>query len=284
MANERTERPRALDWSGERGEKWRAQLVGTEGMLARVDEPLIEALELVGPSKIADVGCGGGGTTLAILRRAPAGSVVHGFDISSTLVEAARSRVEPGERAISFEVADMAIAPPPKIPYERLVSRFGIMFFDEPIAAFSNLARWLAPQGRFAFAAWGRPAENPWFMTVKEVVAEVVELPPTDPEGPGPFRYAEPDKFLSVLRQAGLVELEVRDFRTALPMGGGLPAEEAARFALAAFSSFGDLLTEAGDAALRRARELLTARFARHERDGAVYLDAAVHLFTGAQR
>ena len=178
----------------------------------------------------------------------------------------------------------MATAPPPEVPYQRLVSRFGIMFFDEPVAAFSNLARWLAPKSRFAFAAWGHAAENPWFMTVKEVVGEVVELPPLDPEGPGPFRYAEADRLLSVLRQAGLVELEVHDFRTALPMGGGLPAAEAARFALAAFSSFGDLLTEAGDGALHRARDLLTARFTRHEKDGLVYLDAAVHLFTGAHR
>jgi SAM-dependent methyltransferase len=282
MANERTERPRAIDWSGARGEKWRAELGGTEGMLAPVDEPLIDALDLERASRIADVGCGGGGTTLAISRRARAGSVVDGFDISPALVEAARGRVEPEDRAITFRVADVSTAPPPEAPYDRLVSRFGIMFFDEPLKAFSNLSRWLAPNGRFAFAAWARPRENPWFTTVKEVVAEVVELPPTDPEGPGPFRYSEAETLLSLLHDAGFVALEVRDFRAALPMGGGLPAADAARFALAAFSSFGDLLTEAGDGALQRARDLLTERFARHEKGGAVYLDAAVHLFTGA--
>ena len=272
-----------MDWSGARGEKWRAQLGGTEAMLAAVDEPLIEALALEGPCRIADVGCGGGGTSLAILRRAPTGSVVDGFDLSPALVEAARGRIAAGERAITFQVADVAIAPPPQVPYERLVSRFGTMFFDEPPAAFANLARWLVPAGRFVFAVWGPPEKNPWFTTVKEVVAEVVELPPADPHAPGPFRYAEAETLLALLRSAGLVELEVRDFRTALPMGGGLPASEAARFALAAFSSFADLLAEAGDTALDRARELLTARFARHEKDGAVYLGAAVHLVTGVR-
>jgi SAM-dependent methyltransferase len=98
---------------------------------------------------------------LEILRRAP-GSVVHGFDLSPALIELARSRKRSDERAFAFEIADMATAPAPEEPYDRLFSRFGIMFFDDPLAAFANLVRWLASGGRFAFAVWGPPAENPW--------------------------------------------------------------------------------------------------------------------------
>jgi SAM-dependent methyltransferase len=151
----------ATDWAAARGEKWRAQLTGMEAMLARVDEPLIRALHLDAPCRIADIGCGGG-TTLEILRRAPRGSVVRGFDLSATLIELARGRKRSGDRAIAFEIADMATATAPVEPYDRLVSRFGIMFFDDPRAAFANLVRWLAPGGKFAFAAWGPLAENPW--------------------------------------------------------------------------------------------------------------------------
>jgi len=252
-----------------------------EAMLAPVDEPLIRALHLEAPCRIADIACGGGGTSLEILRRAPAGSVVHGFDISPALIELARHRIRPDERAIAFETADVATVQAPEEPYSRLVSRFGIMFFDDPPAAFVNLVRWLAPGGRFAFAVWGRPADNPWLTTVREATAEVVDVPSADPEAPGPFRYAEVDKLLSLLEGAGFGELDTRGWRGVLPIGGGMPAVEAAKFALASFSSFGELLAEAGDEALDHARQSLTARFSRHEQDGAVRMDACVHIFSG---
>jgi SAM-dependent methyltransferase len=254
-----------------------------DAMLTPVDEPLIRALNLDAPCRIADIGCGGGGTTLEILRRAPAGSVVHGFDLSPALIELARSCKRSDERAIAFEIADMATASAPEQPYDRLASRFGIMFFDDPPAAFANLVRWLAPGGRFAFAVWGRPAENPWMTSVRQVVAEIIGLPTLDPEAPGPFRYAEADKLLILLNRAGYGELDVGDWRGVLPIGGGLPAAEAANFALASFSSFGELLAEAGNEVLNAARKSLTARLSRHQRDGAVWMDACVHIFTGVR-
>jgi SAM-dependent methyltransferase len=275
--------PADTDWAATRGEKWRAQLSGMEGMLAPVDEPLIRALQLDAPSRIADVGCGGGGTTLEVLRRAPRGSVVHGFDISPALIEVARGRTRSDDGTIAFDTADMATAAPPARPYDRLVSRFGIMFFGDPPAAFANLARWLAPGARFAFAAWGRPQDNPWMTTVREAVASIVDVPSADPAAPGPFRYAEAEGLLALLERAGLGELEARDWRGALPIGGGLPAAAAASFALAAFASFGELVAAAGDRALDEARGSLTSLFARHETDGTVRMDACVHIFTGAR-
>jgi SAM-dependent methyltransferase len=241
-----SENPAASDWAAERGEKWRDQLSGMEAMLAPVDEPLIKALRLDAPYRIADIGCGGGGTTLEILRRAAAGSVVHGFDISPALIDTARARTRSDGRDIDFAIADVAIAPAPEKPYERLVSRFAVMFYDDPPTAFSNLIRWLAPGGRFAFAVWGSQAENPWMTTIREVVTEIIDAPPPDPEAPGPFRYAVADKLFTLLNQAGFGDLEVHDWHGTLPIGGGLPAAEAAHFALASFS-IGELLSEAGD-------------------------------------
>jgi len=273
----------AADWAAARGEKWRAQVSSMEAMLAPVDEPLIRALQLDAPCRIAEIGCGGGGTALEILRRAPPGSVVHGFDISPGLIEVARRRAGPEQRAIAFETADMATAAPPGAPYDRLVSRFGIMFFDDAPAAFASLARWLAPGGRFAFAAWAPTADNPWMTSVRDAAAEVVDIPSPDPEAPGAFRYAEADKLLALLARAGFGELEVRDWRGAIPLGGRLPPAEAANFALASFASFGELLAKAGEEAVAHARQSLTARFARHQQDGAVRMDARVHIFTGAR-
>lgn len=273
----------ASDWLAARGEKWRTQLPGMESMLMPIDEPLIRALQLEAPSRIAEIGCGGGGTAMEILRRAPAGSVVHGFDISSSLIELARARPRPGEPAIGFEVADMATATSER-PYDRLVSRFGVMFFDDPHAAFANLARWLEPGGRFAFAVWGRPSDNPWMTSVREVVARVIEMPQMDPDAPGPFRYADSDKLLALLDRAGFTKLHVRDWRGSLPIGGELPPAEAANFALSSFSSFGELLARAGDNALDEARRSLTTCFSHFQKnDGAVRMDACVRIVTGAR-
>jgi SAM-dependent methyltransferase len=276
------ENPAASDWGAARGDKWRAQISGMEAMLTPIDEPLIRDLQLDAPCRVADVGCGGGGTALEILRRAPAGSVVHAFDISPGLVQLARGRTLPDERNIVFEVADMATATPDRA-YDRLISRFGVMFFDDPRAAFANLVRWLVPGGRFAFAVWGRPSENPWVSSVREVVAGIVEMPPVDPEAPGPFRYAEAGKLLALLDGAGFGDLDMRDWEGALPIGGGLPPAEAAHFALRAFSSFGELLAKAGDEALNNAHQALTARFSRHQEDGVVQMGARVHIFTGTR-
>src|SRR3954470_4504410 len=270
----------AGEWAGARGQKWRAQLARMEATLSPIDEPLIGALGLGVPLRIADLGCGGGGTTLHIARRAPAGSVVHGFDISPALIESARARIPPNQPALVFTVADMAVQPPPPQLYDRLVSRFAVMFYDNPAAAFANLAGWLAPGGRFAFAVWGPPVDNPWITTVRDVVAELVEVPTPEPDAPGPFRYAGPATLPDLLQRAGFDDLEVRDWRGALPIGGGLPAAEAADFALASLSSFNELLDHAGEPAREHARALLTKRLSAHEQQGAVRIDARVHIVT----
>jgi SAM-dependent methyltransferase len=270
----------AYEWAAERGERWAAHLDAMEAMLTPVDEPLIAALALDGPARIADVGCGGGATALSLLRRAPAGSVVHGFDVSPALVAMARERASSG---VTFTLADMGTAAP-EAPYDRLVSRFGVLFFDEPAAAFANLLRWLAPGGRFAFAVWARPADNPWMARTREVIANVIALPQPDPEAPGPFRYADADKLVALLAGAGFSDLDVRDWRGSLALGGGLPPEQAAAHAMAALVTFAAPLAAASEAARQEVLHALTACYAAHAESGVVRMDARVHLVTGARR
>ena len=269
------------DWAGTRGEKWRTHLAGTEATLAPVDEPLIAALALDAPYRIADIACGGGGTTLEIRRRAAAGSVVHGFDVSAALIDVARGRRPPDDRGVDFNIADVAKVVPAE-PYDRLASRFGIMFFDDPAAAFTNLARWLKPGGRFAFAVWGPPAKNPWMATVRQVVSDTVALPASDPEAPGLFRYANAGKLTDLLAAAGFGNLDVHHWHGRLAIGGGLPAADAAHFALASFASFGELLAQAGGEAVDKARQALTASLLQHEKNGAVSIEASVHIVSGS--
>lgn len=276
-----TANPTTSDWLTTRGDKWCAHLPIMEAMLRPVDAPLIAALQLDAPYRIAEVGCGGGSTALEISRQATAGSVVHAFDVSPKLIELARSRAAPDQRALAFEVADMSRASP-AAAYDRLVSRFGIMFFDDPQAAFTNLRRWLAPRGRFAFAVWGPIEQNPWLTTVREVVAQFVELPQVDQDGPGAYRYADASKLLALLDRAGFAQLAVHDWVGALPVGEELTPSEAARFGISGFSTFSELLAKAGEDAVREAERRLTARLAQHHRAGSVWIDGCVHIVTGS--
>jgi len=114
-------------------------------------------------------------------------------------------------------------------------------------------------------------------------VAKIIDLPTLDHEAPGPFRYSNPEKLINLLNPAGFGEIQVDDWRGALSIGGGLNAAQAADFALAAFSSFGELLAKAGGEALVHSRESLTERFSRNLQDGVVQMDACVHIFSGVR-
>ncbi|MDX2150853.1 MAG: class I SAM-dependent methyltransferase [Bryobacteraceae bacterium] len=271
-------------WSDERAAKWLAGVARMEAGLAPVDGPLIDALALDRAYRIVDVGCGGGGTTLEVARRAPGGSVVHGYDLSRALVDWANGREQARERGVRFRVADMQREAPPEALYDRMVSRFGVMFFPDPPAAFANLCRWVAPGGRFAFAVWGPLEENVWMTSVRDAVGGLVEAPRLDSEGPGAFRYAETDRFRGLLETAGWSEVAVREWRGDLAIGGGLRARPAAEFALGSFSSFSELLGGPESDLFQRACESLTARFVESERDGAVTLQAHVRIVTGVRR
>ncbi|MEM7137931.1 MAG: class I SAM-dependent methyltransferase [Myxococcota bacterium] len=261
-------------WAQDRGERWVASLDGIEAMLAPVDSPLLAALDLDGARRVAEIGCGGGATSREILRRVQ-DCEVHGFDISPAAVRAAETRV-PGAH---FHVAD-AQRWSPEQPFDRLCSRFGIMFFDDPGMAFGNLCRWLAPGARVAFAVWARPDANPWMTAVRDAVDAVAPVPKPVPGQPGPFRYADESELLSLLESSGFRDVRAESWRGLLPIGGGLDADKAAGFALTAFATFAEVLREAGPEASERAHQDLRERFEPHQRKGAVEMDAHVHLVT----
>lgn len=274
----------ASDWAAARSDKWRRQIAGLEAMLAPIDGPLIDALALDGAARIADIGCGGGATTRAALAAAAAGSEAHGYDLSPALIEVARRRVPAEPRGAVFEVADVGAASPPRHRYDRLISRMGVVFFPQPASAFANLRRWLAPGGRFAFAVWGPLEDNVWMSETRAAVADVVPQTPVDPSTPGPFRYGDATPLLADLEGAGFVGLDLHDWRQPLPIGDRLAADDAARFALAAFSQFAEQLADAGTDAIATAHRSLRRRFAPYEQEGGVFMPARVHIVSGRVR
>ncbi|MEL7128094.1 MAG: class I SAM-dependent methyltransferase [Pseudomonadota bacterium] len=274
-----TEQPKGFDWSGAHGEAWRANLRPMEAMLSAVNDPLIDALDLDRPMRVADIGCGGGGLTSALADRAPIGSTIHGTDISPALIEHAQSLDKPKDRTLSFEIADMQTATTAE-PFDRLTSRFGVMFFSDPALAFANIVRWLSPGGKLVFAVWGPPDSNPWMTLVRDTVSAFIETPRPDPEGPGPFRYADPTQLVQLLGEAGLDQIDVQQWQGSLKVGGGLSAGDAAAFALRAFSIAKPLIEEPASVS-ERALDALATAFSTHLTDGAVDMPACVHLVSG---
>lgn len=275
------ENPTSDDWAGARGEKWLAQLDRMEAMLAPVDAPLIAALAPAGARRLADLACGGGGTTLALAAATDLGAAVFGYDISPVLVAFATKRAQAHVPRPIFAVGDSASLAV-DAPFDRIVSRFGTMFFADPAAAFANIATLLAPGGRFAFAVWGPPADNGWMGMIRDVVAELIKLPPPLPDAPGPMRYGDVDRLLGLLDAAGFRDLAVTDWQHTLGIGGNLAPAEAARFAIESMSVAQALAAE-GSAMVAAATALLEQRFALHWSDGAVRLPARVHLVHGTR-
>lgn len=266
-----------MNWQGERGEQWRAHLDPMEAMLAPIDAPLIKALDLTGAKHIADIGCGGGQTSRSIRSAASPEAKIHGFDISKALIDAAK---ETQSANLSFSLANVEKAPIPSLDFDRLVSRFGIMFFEQPGAAFKRLMRWLNPDGKFAFAVWASPSDNTWIRSVKEAVEQAVAVPKPDRTAPGPFRYADADILIDLLQHAGARDIAVHDWRGTLPFGGGMGVDDAVAFALSAFG-MADPLRDASADKRRIAERALTKTYTEHLENDIVVLSARVSIVTG---
>ncbi len=163
--------------------------------------------------RVIDIGCGTGATTVELARRvAPAGEAI-GVDISPTLVAASEATAaSAGVDNISFRVADAQAEPLGDREVDAVYSRFGVMFFADPVAAFTNLCHALRPDGVLSFACWQPVSDNEW-MLVPGVAAMSVTgtLPPMPgPGDPGPFSLADADHLASVLAEAGFRDIEIR--------------------------------------------------------------------------
>jgi SAM-dependent methyltransferase len=176
--------------------------------------------------KIVDVGCGCGDTSIALAKAVgPAGRVL-GVDVSEPMLAVARRRsAHAGLANLAFRRADAASAALPA-EHDLIFSRFGVMFFDDPAAAFANMRRWLAPSGRIAFCCWRPPRENPWGIIPVAAVREALglEAPPMDPTAPGPFAFADADRLRGIMERAGFSDFDAARYDAQVPMGETLEA------------------------------------------------------------
>jgi SAM-dependent methyltransferase len=195
-------------WNGAAAGIWAAQQERLDRELDPLGRATIRALAPRPGEHVLDVGCGSGQTTLQLADAVgPRGRVV-GIDVSSPLLGAARRRNPPGH--VEFRRAD-AQTHAFEQSFDAVYSRFGVMFFADPVAALANLRRALRPSGRIAFVCWRAEAENP-IMTVPMAAAAKhlpPPSPPQDPEAPGPFAFANDARLRRILETAGFADIAI---------------------------------------------------------------------------
>lgn len=264
--------PEALkgeDWAGEMGAKWLANLERFEGMIAPIGEALLKQADYKHSERVLDIGCGGGGTTIAIAQAvAPSGEVL-GIDISPDLTTAATQRAnDAGVSNIRFICADASTVQFDDKPFDRLFSRFGSMFFPEPHKAFANLHSLLRPSARIDLAVWGPPRDNLWMMEMMSIVRRYVDIPPAVPRTPGPFAFEDLDYLNEILASGGFSNVNVSAYQGLQPIGGvNVTPQDAVSFILSSMA-VGRALDEQGADVRSAAEADLIELFQNHYEAG----------------
>ena len=217
-------------WNAAAGETWARLQDQLDRQLASLGLEAMRALDATPGECLIDVGCGCGQTTLELARRVGSDGAVLGVDISQPMLEVARRRAaETPDLAARFREADVQTVDLGAANFDGAFSRFGVMFFSDPPAAFANLRRSLKPGGRLAFVCWRAFSENPWMgAPLAAALPFLPEPEPVDPLAPGPFAFADAGRVRTILTEAGFTAIDIRPHDTQI---GGGDVEEALQLA-----------------------------------------------------
>ncbi|MCA3776228.1 MAG: class I SAM-dependent methyltransferase [Burkholderia sp.] len=274
-----TTRPNAAQsalWNGPSGRAW----VDAQAPMDRMFEPfemqLADAAAAWSARSVLDVGCGTGAVTLAVARRLGANARCTGIDISARMIDAARARAERSGLDARFVCADVQTHAFEPASVDLIVSRLGVMFFDDPVRAFANLRHAARPDARMQFVAWRGPAENPFMTTAERVAAPLLpNLPARQPGAPGQFAFGDRQRIASVLSDSGWADtvIEPVDRACVLP-------EAALDDYIARLGPVGLALLETDEATRRRVVDAVRAAFEPYMHGAEVRFDAACWLVT----
>ncbi|MEP7024732.1 MAG: class I SAM-dependent methyltransferase [Actinomycetota bacterium] len=267
-------------WSGNGGAAWAAAAARMDRELGSLGELAMHALGPLAGAAILDIGCGAGTTTCELARRAGPTGRAAGIDVSPTLLAIARSQAAAaGTGNVTFTETD-AQDLTPGAEFDAAFSRFGVMFFHDPVAAFATVRGCVRPGGALAFVCWQSLARNPLFSVAREAVEEVTQIrqPPPDGAEPGPFAFADPDRVRQILAGAGWSGVQVQPQEDELVLDEESISERAA--AAIAPGSAGGVLDGAPDEIRAQVTERVRAGLLAFRRDGLVRFRRAVWLVT----
>jgi SAM-dependent methyltransferase len=270
-----TNTQQAALWNDGSGKAWVDLQPILDEVLAPFERLLVDAGYPGEGGSVLDIGCGAGATTLAMARRVGSSGRCVGLDISEPLVALARKRAHAeGAANVEFVAGDAQTYAFPPGRFDAVVSRFGVMFFDDPVAAFANIRQAVKPGGRLAFVAWRSAAENDFMTTAARAAAPFLPpAPPSDPNAPGQFAFADRDRVRRILEQSGWSSVGVEE--------ADVPCEISETNLMTYVTRLGPVgaaLRETDPATAEKIKSALPAAFAHFVSGGRARFDAACWL------
>ena len=266
-----TDGEQAALWNGSAGCAWVEMQELLDPVLKPFENLLVEAVSAGPGGPVLDVGCGTGGTTLAVARTLGARGRCSGIDISEPMLAAARARAEREGSTADFirgDAQNHAFAP---ASFDMIISRFGVMFFNDAVAAFSNLRRAARDSAKLRFLAWRSPAENSFLTTAERAAAPLLpNIPAREPGAPGQFAFADRPRVNRILEASGWAEIEVRP----VDVSCSFPERELVRY-FTQLGPLGRVLREADEQTRSRVVAKVRGAFDPYVREGEVRFEAA---------
>jgi len=268
-------------WNGDGGREWIRFQERIDNSLIPFGKKAIAAAKLSPGERVLDIGCGCGDTSFEIARQVGENGYVHGIDISELVLEKAIIRKETeSQDNVNFECSDAQIHNFREAKFDVMFSRYGVMFFDDPEAAFKNLRQALNSGGRMAFVCWQPVRMNQWVSLALDVASRFVQLPkPSDPESPGGFSFGDANRVTRILSSAGFTNISIHKFHDTFNVGENI--NEAVKF----LSSIGPASSaiaapEVDDVTRSRFISALHDFLAIHMTVDGIKLDAATWIVT----
>jgi SAM-dependent methyltransferase len=267
-----TDNAQATLWNGSAGQAWVERQGTLDQMFMPFEELLVAAVSAAAANRVLDVGCGTGGTTLAVARLlGPSGGRSTGTDISGPMLAAARTHAEREGVPANFILADAQTYNFEPASFDMIISRFGVMFFSDSVQAFANLRRAATEEAKLSFISWRSAEENPFMTTAERAVKALLpNIPARQSDSPGQFAFADQHRVCRILEASGWAGIEIRPIDVVC----AFPKEELMAY-VTRFGPLGRIFHEVEETT--RARVIDTVRLAFDP-----YVEGAEVRFTAA--
>ncbi len=266
-------------WNAQTGATWAELYPFIDAQIRPLGLLAMERLGELRGQRVLDVGCGCGDATLELARRVGPSGHATGLDVSAPMLATAAARArEAGLTNISFERADAQVHAFAAASFDALFSRFGVMFFADPGAAFANLRRALRPGGRLVFVCWRAMLENEWMLVpLRAALAHVPPPQPPAPGAPGPFAFADADRLRDILAGAAFADVAIE--RVDEPLNSGSDLDRTVNFIMQ-MGPTGRALRDSAPELLPRVRQSIREAMAPFQSETGIRMQSSAWLVT----